>query len=106
MNDYLPPEFALPIATVLWLVVLVPVLARWNRARRRARKAAAAWRPDPFEVDPGIAWFVITEDMTREDAQRAHDEAVERARDRVAFSEAVLSDIRSLPEATAWEHPA
>ena len=35
--DYIDPAIVPPLATVLWLMVIVPVFARWNRARRRER---------------------------------------------------------------------
>ena len=37
--DTIPPEVGLPLGAVHWAIVLVPYLARWNRARRAARKA-------------------------------------------------------------------
>lgn len=40
-TDTIPPEVGLPLGALLWAIVLLPHFARWNRARRVARKAHA-----------------------------------------------------------------
>ncbi|UDL14826.1 hypothetical protein SEA_GRETCHEN_52 [Microbacterium phage Gretchen] len=45
MIDNLPPEAGLPLAALLWAIVALPHVARWNRARRAARKETCASRP-------------------------------------------------------------
>lgn len=40
--DNIPPEVGLPLAALLWAGVALPHLARWNRARRAARKETCA----------------------------------------------------------------
>lgn len=72
--SYLDPAIGIPLAVLLWLAVLVPLLARWNRARRADRAIAAILAREQFE--------------------------------RENFTQAVLADIDSLPEASAWEYPA
>ncbi|AWY04890.1 hypothetical protein PBI_FLOOF_54 [Microbacterium phage Floof] len=45
MIDHLTPEAGLPLAALLWAVVALPHVARWNRARRAARKETCASLP-------------------------------------------------------------
>lgn len=49
--EHIDPLAALIAAAVLWLIVLLPSLARANRARRRARRALPA--PD-FSRQPRV----------------------------------------------------
>jgi len=37
--DVIPWEVGLPVAGLLWAYLLIPILARYLRARRSARKA-------------------------------------------------------------------